>query len=272
MMNREARHPHDLADEIVQVLDRESASPARDAASYLLQAKAAGEGPLRNRHVTAALQQIAKLDPRRRQGLIHRLQGEALALLGRNSDTMIAHLTPNEVVVPHSLQTPDLMNLIASTVRAQGIDPLRLRVGTDGNFLNPRTGQAEFAEDAFTLDNIPEINVSSHPLAGVGPDLEDQIPDVAVSSYPMVGVMPDDVDALARLMISESTSETTPGLYQALGWAAKNRVGNSNINNSDTLRNVIQDKTQFQGLEDSIGTMRTNTPAIPELWPLQTAS
>jgi hypothetical protein len=56
----------------------------------------------------------------------------------------VAHLTPGEMVLPRSLQTPELMKHIASLAARQGLDPARLAVGHRANSINPRTGTREF--------------------------------------------------------------------------------------------------------------------------------
>ena len=45
--------------------------------------------------------------------LVNALQARVLALQGRGGDTEIAHLTPGEVVIPRSLQTPSVMRTLA---------------------------------------------------------------------------------------------------------------------------------------------------------------
>jgi hypothetical protein len=65
-------------------------------------------------------------------------------LQGRGGDREIAHLTPGEMVIPRSLQTPGLMRAIAAEAARQGIDPARYTVGQRANRVNPKTGAREF--------------------------------------------------------------------------------------------------------------------------------
>lgn len=65
---------------------------------------------------------------------------------GRGGDRMLGHLTPGELVVPKSCQTPELMNLFAKAAHAAGLDPNRFIVGSPEASKNPRTGLEEFLE------------------------------------------------------------------------------------------------------------------------------
>ena len=67
-----------------------------------------------------------------------------IAQFGRNGDTTAGHLTPGEIVVPHSAQTPDVM---AALLEALGPRFERYQVGGEGDSINPVTGLREFMED-----------------------------------------------------------------------------------------------------------------------------
>lgn len=67
--------------------------------------------------------------------------------MGRNGDTIIAHLTPDEIVVPKDIlrQNPQVKEMIFAEMRLAGIeDPERFIVGSDDNFINPESGLPEF--------------------------------------------------------------------------------------------------------------------------------
>lgn len=70
-----------------------------------------------------------------------------LSQLGRKGDTTVGHLTPGELVIPQSAQTPELMQLFQAAMRQKGINPLQYMVGTPRNQVNPQTGIPEFADD-----------------------------------------------------------------------------------------------------------------------------
>lgn len=71
----------------------------------------------------------------------------SLAQQGRNGDTMVAHMTPGEMVVPREVAAmrPELVAHIQNTLAAYGVDPSRYVVGTNAAYRNPQTGAQEFA-------------------------------------------------------------------------------------------------------------------------------
>jgi hypothetical protein len=77
-----------------------------------------------------------------------------LAAQGRGGDTEVAHLSPGKVVLPRSLQTPELMHAIAALAHDRGIDVSQITVGSSANRFNPQTATAQFQN---VIDNIPVI-------------------------------------------------------------------------------------------------------------------
>lgn len=67
---------------------------------------------------------------------------EQLAAQGRNGDTLLAHLTPGEIVVPASVQ-PALRGLLSQAFARQGLDAQRYTAGQHAS-RNPKTGLLEF--------------------------------------------------------------------------------------------------------------------------------
>tara|TARA_R110001599_G_scaffold134441_3_gene312288 strand:- start:765 stop:1784 length:1020 start_codon:yes stop_codon:yes gene_type:complete len=68
------------------------------------------------------------------------------AQYGRNGDTMMAHLTPGETVVPEQVlqQNPQVARGLGRAFQDAGADPSRYVVGSGQNSVNPMTGQKEF--------------------------------------------------------------------------------------------------------------------------------
>ncbi len=67
-----------------------------------------------------------------------------------------------------------------------------------------------------------------------------------------------DRNLLARMVFTEgANSWETPGLFEALGSAAINRVGDPEYKGHESLQGVINARKQFQGV---------NTPAPDSLW------
>lgn len=80
------------------------------------------------------------------QGGVSRRGLVAAEKAGRGGDRVLGHLTPGELVVPKSCQTPELMALFAKVAHAAGLDPNRFIVGSPEASRNPRTGLEEFLE------------------------------------------------------------------------------------------------------------------------------
>ena len=87
-------------------------------------------------------------------------------------DARIAHVTPGEIVIPRRLQTPELMAALARAAQTAGLDPRRFQVGNRRNSVNPRTGQAEFAENPYVDPLAPLAS-----LAGMRPPPTSIFPD-----------------------------------------------------------------------------------------------
>lgn len=63
---------------------------------------------------------------------------------GRHGDTEMAHVTPGEIVLPHSIQTPQVMQAVEQEFHAQGVPMERYIVQPEGNSENPATGNKEY--------------------------------------------------------------------------------------------------------------------------------
>lgn len=63
---------------------------------------------------------------------------------GRYGDSEMAHVTPGEVVVPHSAQTPDVIAALQSRFNEIGVPMERYVVRSTKNSKNPKTGKGEY--------------------------------------------------------------------------------------------------------------------------------
>lgn len=128
-------------------IDPELATPAGDAARAVINlirhAAKARTAQDKASLVRDAQAELRRISPARHGKLVGALQTQILALQGRGRDTRIAHVAPGEMVIPRALQTPELMERIATLAAARGIDPRRLMVGAAGS-VNPATGAEEF--------------------------------------------------------------------------------------------------------------------------------
>ena len=113
------------------------------------------------------------------QGMLNNRQQEQLqgiAALGRNEDTYLAHVAPDEMVVPaQALRDNPLLKLaIEKAISNYGIDPNQFLVGNGSMDLNPLTGLPEFGFLSKIWKKAKKIVKKVAPIAvnfipGVGP-------------------------------------------------------------------------------------------------------
>jgi hypothetical protein len=64
---------------------------------------------------------------------------------GRGGDTMLAHLTPGELVIPSELaQDPEFQAMVQPMFEENGVSMEQYTVGAEANSINPETGYPEF--------------------------------------------------------------------------------------------------------------------------------
>lgn len=71
-------------------------------------------------------------------------KAKKLAKNGRYGDTEMAHVTPGEIVVPHSVQTPEVVSRLQTAFAEQGVPMSRYTVQGSQNSKNPDTGNPEY--------------------------------------------------------------------------------------------------------------------------------
>ena len=113
------------------------------------------------------------------QGMLNNRQQEQLqgiAALGRNEDTYLAHVAPDEMVVPaQALRDNPLLKLaIEKAISNYGIDPNQFLVGNGSMDLNPLTGLPEFGFLSKLWKKAKNIVKKVAPIAinfipGIGP-------------------------------------------------------------------------------------------------------
>lgn len=100
------------------------------------------------------------------------LQG--IAALGRNEDTFLAHVAPDEMVIPAEVlrNDPFLNTLIRKSISKYGVDPNQFVVGNGDMDLNPLTGLPEFGFLSKVFKKIKKVVKKVAPVAmfipGVG--------------------------------------------------------------------------------------------------------
>jgi len=94
--------------------------------------------------------------------------GKGLAALGRNGDSLMAHVTPGEMVVPPVI-SDNTKAIIKKEMSAAGLDPDQYVVGK-GMSINPITGQAEFGFSLKKLaKSVKKVVKKIAPIAAVIP-------------------------------------------------------------------------------------------------------
>jgi len=103
-------------------------------------------------------------------------QLEGIAALGRNEDTYLAHVAPDEMIVPAQAlrDNPLLKQAIEKSISKYGIDPNQFVVGNGSMDLNPLTGLPEFGFLSKIWKKAKKIVKKVAPVAvnfipGVGP-------------------------------------------------------------------------------------------------------
>jgi hypothetical protein len=103
-----------------------------------------------------------------------RQQLEGIAALGRNEDTYLAHVAPDEMVVPAQAlrDNPLLKQAIEKVISKYGIDPNQFVVGNGSMDLNPLTGLPEFGFLSKVWKKVKKVVKKVAPVAmfipGVG--------------------------------------------------------------------------------------------------------
>lgn len=121
---------------------------------------------------------------------------QSMAARGRGGDSMIGHLTPGEMVVPRSVQTPGIMALLSKEMRARGMNPSRFQAGSNFAQRNPLTGAQEFQEWP-AMDEDPYAGWAPDPFTGQ--ELEDY--------YSTYGPESEEAAALAPVKVAEGLAQ-----------------------------------------------------------------
>jgi len=90
--------------------------------------------------------------------------GKGIAGLGRNEDSMLAHVAPGEMVVPPVI-SPQTQEIIKREMMSAGLDPNEYTVG-QGMSINPITGMAEFGFLKKLGKSLKKVVKKVAPIAG----------------------------------------------------------------------------------------------------------
>ncbi len=227
-------------------LAAEAGENARAAINAIRNAAKTKQPKDRAEYIREAQSELRTISAAKHPKLVNALQAKMLALQGRGGDTELAHLTPGEVVLPRSLQTPELMKHIAALAARQGIDPARLSVGHRTNSVNPRTGAREFSFGrVINLPDEMRRNQSG----------EAQVADLYISSYP------DAAEGFGHVGIGVNTDKTV-GFYPAQAdkyWADPGVVMADDQSQPHSIRRILTTPEQDELVKKYIEN-RTKNP------------
>jgi hypothetical protein len=72
------------------------------------------------------------------------VEAQKLASMGRNGDTLMAHLTPGEIEIPPQLQNPQLLKELSALFHRHGVDIAQFTAGSPQSSTNPQTHVPEY--------------------------------------------------------------------------------------------------------------------------------
>jgi hypothetical protein len=67
-----------------------------------------------------------------------------IAAMGRNGDSIVAHLTPGEITIPPQLQNPRLLAELSRHFQRHGVDLAQFTAGSPASSPNPETGAPQY--------------------------------------------------------------------------------------------------------------------------------
>lgn len=106
---------------------------------------------------------------------------EQAAKKGRGGDTVMAHLTLGEMVLPAPMVAdPEVQQVLGALFQAYGANPNEFTVGDPSNKINPETGEMEFGWLSNPFRQIKKVigGVAKNPLGAILPVLGTMIPGV----------------------------------------------------------------------------------------------
>lgn len=116
--------------------------------------------------------------PRPPQGPASGTQPAQLAAQGQGQDSLVAHLTPGELVVPKQVQTPQVLAVLNQAFQQAGANPMQFQAGNPANQHNPQTGMPMFD----FMSSILPMALAAAGSMFLGPEVAPMLMDAGMSA------------------------------------------------------------------------------------------
>ena len=208
------------------------------------------------------------------QGMLNNRQQEQLqgiAALGRNEDTYLAHVAPDEMVVPAQAlrDNPLLKVAIEKSISNYGIDPNQFLVGNGGMDLNPLTGLPEFGFLSKVWKKAKGVIKKIAPIASVIPGPWQPFAAVYQKGNALNNIAKGDGGIGDLLTLGAGGSQKifgeggalkniSSGGFKTMGGGFTDALKNiGQVDKLDKLGNVVQGETVFNPFRYGAGLGKT---------------
>ena len=208
------------------------------------------------------------------QGMLNNRQQEQLqgiAALGRNEDTYLAHVAPDEMVVPAQAlrDNPLLKVAIEKAISNYGIDPNQFLVGNGSMDLNPLTGLPEFGFLSKVWKKAKGVIKKIAPIASVIPGPWQPFAAVYQKGNALNNIAKGDGGIGDLLTLGAGGSQKifgeggalkniSSGGFKTMGGGFTDALKNiGQVDKLDKLGNVVQGETVFNPFRYGAGLGKT---------------
>jgi hypothetical protein len=208
------------------------------------------------------------------QGMLNNQQREqmqGIAALGRNEDTYLAHVAPDEMIVPAQAlrDNPLLKVAIEKSISNYGIDPNQFLVGNGSMDLNPLTGLPEFGFLSKMWKKAKKIVKVVAPIAAVVPGPWQPFAAVYQKGNALNNIAKGDGGIGDLLTLGAGGSQKifgdkgalkniSSGGFKTMGGGFGNALKNiGQVDKLDKLGNIVQGETVFNPFRYGAGLGKT---------------
>jgi hypothetical protein len=208
------------------------------------------------------------------QGMLNNQQREqmqGIAALGRNEDTYLAHVAPDEMIVPaQALRDNPLLKIaIEKSISNYGIDPNQFLVGNGSMDLNPLTGLPEFGFLSKLWKKAKKVIKKVAPIAAVIPGPWQPFAAVYQKGNALNNIAKGDGGIGDLLTLGAGGSQKvfgsdgalkniSSGGFKTMGGGFGNALKNiGQVDKLDKLGNIVQGETVFNPFRYGAGLGKT---------------